>query len=68
VLNQTVTFQNSDTSPHQPAPDGGANNAWFPNPIAPGQPGTVTFTKPGTYWYHDALSPNIKGIIQVGQK
>jgi len=68
VLNQTVTFQNSDTSPHQPAPDAGANNAWFPSPIAPGQPGNVTFTKPGTYWYHDALSPNIKGIIQVGQK
>lgn len=76
VAGQTVTFSNLDNSSHQPAPDGGPDDAWFPkqiaavaSPPAPQVPvnGTFTFTKPGTYWYHDALNPNMRGIIQVGQ-
>lgn len=71
VAGQTVTFSNLDGSPHQPAPDGGSDGAWFPKqiPAAGSTPvnATYTFTTPGTYWYHDALNPNMKGIIQVGQ-
>lgn len=73
MAGQAVTFSNQDSSPHQPAPDGGPAGAWFPNPIpaAPNPQNPVnaayTFTTPGTYWYQDALNPNLKGIIQVGQ-
>jgi plastocyanin len=76
VVGQTVTFSNLDAAAHQPAPDGYPDGEWFPNQIGgvntnnvPQIPvnGTCVFLTPGTFWYHDALNPNMKGIIQVGQ-
>jgi plastocyanin len=76
MVNQTVTFSNLDGAPHQPAPDGAPDSEWFKDPIGavntnntPQVPvnGTCVFTAPGTFYYHDVLNPNMKGIIQVGQ-
>jgi plastocyanin len=68
VAGQAVTWSNTDSSPHQPAPDAGSATSWFETPIAAAQNGSYIFNTPGTYPYHDVLNPSMKGIIQVGQK
>ena len=57
-----VTWKNVDTITHQVVADGGA----FASPIlAPGKTYTFTFRRAGTYHYHDALHPTLKGTVVV---
>jgi plastocyanin len=57
-----VKWTNSDTKTHQVV----ANNGAFASPlIAAGKTYTHTFTTAGTYSYHDALYPSLKGKIVV---
>lgn len=66
----TVVFRNADTTPHWVASE--------PHPIHTGLPGfdagrdipaggtySFTFTKIGTFTYHDHLKPNVKGTVVV---
>jgi plastocyanin len=65
-------WANYDDQPHQPAPDGGADTAWMPDPIPPAQsaeePSTsnlVQFSFAGKYDYHCAIHPDEKGVVNV---
>jgi plastocyanin len=61
-FNDTVTWTNSDKVDRQLVADSGA----FASPILkPGQSYSFTFKTPGTYGYHDALKPSVKGKITV---
>jgi plastocyanin len=58
----TVKWTNADTVNRQLVADSGA----FASPILkPGQAYSFTFKTPGTYGYHDALKPTVKGTITV---
>jgi plastocyanin len=58
----TVTWTNSDTADHQLVADNGA----FASPtLKPKATWSHTFGTAGTYHYHDALHPAIKGTITV---
>jgi plastocyanin len=58
----SVTWKNVDTINHQVVANGGS----FASPIlAPGKSYTFTFRRAGTYGYHDALHPTLKGTIVV---
>ncbi len=65
-------WQNYDDRPHQPAPDGGADDAWVPEPIpaaqSPEEPSTsdlVRFSSVGQYDYHCVVHPAEKGVVTV---
>jgi plastocyanin len=62
-----VSWTNADSQPHQPAPTGGAANAWLTQPIPPGQksPPVAKFPTAGTFAYEDALNKTIQGVIEV---
>jgi plastocyanin len=58
----TVKWTNSDTVNRQLVADSGA----FASPILkPGQSYSFTFKTPGTFNYHDALKPAVKGTVTV---
>jgi plastocyanin len=58
----TVTWRNADTVEHQVVANGGS----FASPILkPGASYSFTFTRAGTFGYHDALKPSLKGTIRV---
>ena len=60
-----VTFYNSeDDNPvnHQIVADDGSFDTGV---LAPGKSYSVTFASPGTYSFHDALNPALKGTITV---
>src|SRR5919201_49058 len=57
-----VTWKNVDTIDHQVV----ANGGMFASPIlGPGKSYTFTFRRGGTYGYHDALHPALKGTVVV---
>lgn len=63
-----VSWTNSDSQPHQPAPANGPANAWLAQPIQPGQKSPPVSQFPNgnvTVQYRDALNPSIQGVIQV---
>jgi len=58
----SVTWRNADTANHQVVANGGQ----FASPIlAPGKTYTNTFTRGGTFRYHDALQPGLRGTVTV---
>ena len=58
----TVKWTNADTANRQLVADSGA----FASPILkPGASYSFTFNTPGTYGYHDALKPSVRGKISV---
>jgi plastocyanin len=64
TINQddSVTWTNTDTKDHQVVANGGA----FASPILkPGKAYTRTFRSGGTFRYHDALHPSLRGTITV---
>jgi plastocyanin len=67
LVNQSVSWGNSDATAHQPTPDQGT--AWFAKPIQPGDiSAPITFATVGSVTYHCALHPNKaaeKGTITV---
>lgn len=62
TFGDTVTWTNADTVNRQLVADSGA----FASPILkPGASYSFTFKTPGTFNYHDALKPAVKGTITV---
>ena len=64
TINQddSVTWTNADTIDHQVVANGGS----FASPILkPGKSWTRTFRSGGTFRYHDALHPTLKGTVTV---
>lgn len=59
----SVTWTNNDAVTHTVTPDAGGIDA---HELAPGAGFTQTFTSPGTYSYHCAIHPFMKGSIVVG--
>src|SRR5919199_5089434 len=60
--NDAVTWRNADTVDHQVVANGGS----FASPILkPGATYSFTFTRAGTFGYHDALKPSLKGTVKV---
>jgi len=58
----SVTWKNADKVNHQVVANGGQ----FASPIlSPGQSYTHTFSRGGTFHYHDALHTSLKGTITV---
>src|SRR5437868_3435487 len=58
----TVTWTNTDKADHQLVADNGA----FASPtLKANATWSHTFSTPGSYSYHDALHPAIKGTIKV---
>jgi plastocyanin len=61
-FNDSVTWRNADTINHQVV----ANRGAFASPIlGPGKTYTHTFTQAGSFAYHDALHPTLKGTVNV---
>lgn len=64
TINQddSITWTNGDTIDHQVVANGGS----FASPILnPGKSWTRTFRSGGTFRYHDALHPTLKGTVTV---
>ncbi len=59
-----VTFTNNGKTPHNASAEDGS---WSTGEVAPGQTGTVTFDKPGTYTYIDKDHPWSYAQITVQQ-
>ena len=61
-LGDTVAWHNADTADHQVVADDGS----FASPVLKtGQSFSFTFTKNGTFNYHDALASSHKGAVTV---
>jgi plastocyanin len=61
-LNDTVTWKNNDTVAHQVV----ANSGAFASPVlGAGKTYTLTARRAGTFGYHDALHPALKGTLKV---
>jgi plastocyanin len=66
----TVTFINKDSNPHWPASDPHPTHTNYPGfdalrPLKTGESYSFTFTKQGTWGYHDHLNPSLRGTIIV---
>jgi len=66
----TVTFKNMDTLPHRPSSDPHPTHTDLPDfdskqPVAAGGSYTYTFTKVGTWSYHDHFNPSMRGSVVV---
>lgn len=61
-VGSTVTWVNSDTVTHSAVAD---DTTFDTKVLAPGESGTYTFTKAGTYTYHCGIHPNMTGTIVV---
>jgi plastocyanin len=59
---QTITFTNNDSAPHTATLDD--DSCGTPN-IAQGASNGLTFSTAGTYPFHCAVHPNMKGTITV---
>ncbi len=59
---QTITWTNTGQAPHTATDDGGA---WDTGLVSSGGIATLTFATPGTYFYHCALHPWMKGTVVV---
>lgn len=65
-----VTFENKDNTEHWPASDLHPTHAIYPEfdpkqPVASGSSWSFTFTKAGSWKYHDDIDLKLKGVIQV---
>src|SRR5262245_36690429 len=58
----TVTWRNADTVNHQVVAN---NGAFASGSIAPNRIYAKRLDTPGTYGYHDALHPTLKGTVKV---
>ncbi len=58
----TVTWTNEDSVPHQIVSD---SNAFSSSPLGKGQTYSFTFSEIGTFSYHCAIHPSMKGTIAV---
>ncbi|CAN5147786.1 hypothetical protein BH09PAT1_BH09PAT1_8040 [soil metagenome] len=58
----TVTFENNDTVAHSAVSD---NEVFDTKLLAPGEKGSYTFTKAGTYTYKCGVHPSMMGKIVV---
>lgn len=59
----SITWTNKDAAPHSAAlDDGSCKTDGLNKDVA----GSLTFTAPGTYAYHCAIHPEMKGTIVVG--
>jgi plastocyanin len=58
----SVTWTNNDAAPHTASADDGG---WDSGSLTEGKSGTVRFDTPGTYSYHCALHPTMKGKVVV---
>jgi plastocyanin len=57
-----VTWKNADTQTHQVV----SNDGSFASPVLkPGKTYSFTFTRAGTFHYHDALHPSLTGTLTV---
>jgi plastocyanin len=62
VFGSKVTWRNDDSSGHQVV----ANDGSFASPVlGHGKTYSFTFTRSGTFHYHDALHPSLKGTITI---
>jgi plastocyanin len=59
---QTITFTNNDSAPHTATLDD--DSCGTPN-LAQGESNGLTFSTAGTYPFHCAVHPNMKGTITV---
>jgi plastocyanin len=61
----SITWTNADTAPHTATSD---TNAFATAKLQKGDSGTITFATAGTFPYHCAVHPNMKGtvIVQAG--
>lgn len=63
---ESVSWSNSDSEAHQPAPVGEPATTWFAEPVPSGTvSATVAFPNAGTVQYECALHPNEQGSIVV---
>ena len=58
----SVTWRNADTKTHQVVANGGQFASGI---LDPGKTYTHTFARGGTFRYHDALHPTLKGTVNV---
>ncbi len=58
----TVQWKNTDTTNHQVVAN---NGAFASGAITPGKTYSKRLDTPGTYPYHDALKPTLKGTVKV---
>ena len=58
----TVTFVNQDSVPHTVTSDDGLFDT---GQLSPGQSAQLTFAGAGTYPYHCAIHPSMKGVLTV---
>ena len=61
----TITWLNEDDAVHQIESDSKVQGVFVSDSLAYGQSFTFTFTQPGTYTYHCAYHPTMKGEIIV---
>ena len=62
-MGDSVTWTNNDDSPHTVTSDSGSEMQ--SNTIAPGQTYSHLFLQSGTYTYHCAIHPNMRGTVIV---
>jgi plastocyanin len=62
TVGQTITFTNNDSAPHTATLD---DDSCGTTNIADGESAGLTFTAAGTFPFHCAVHPNMKGTITV---
>ncbi|HET7727802.1 MAG TPA: plastocyanin/azurin family copper-binding protein [Candidatus Limnocylindrales bacterium] len=62
-VGDAITWTNADSAPHTVTLDDGSCDT---GQFGRGEAGTLRFNAPGTYAYHCALHPNMKGTVEVG--
>ena len=61
---QKVTWTNADSIPHTST---SADKRWNSGPLEPGASFSVTFDKPGTYFYGCSIHPFMQAKVIVGK-
>jgi plastocyanin len=61
----TVTWTNEDSAPHEIASDAGSPIAFTSTQLATGASFSQSFAQVGTYPYHCAIHPSMKGTVVV---
>jgi len=61
-VGSTVTWTNTDNSPHSVVADGGQFNS---GSIAPGGKFNYAFPSAGAFAYHDGANPKMSGMVNV---
>lgn len=62
-VGDAITWTNEDSAPHTVTLDDGSCDT---GQFGRGETGTLRFNTPGTYAYHCAVHPNMKGTVEVG--